>query len=232
MIATNEAEHQHIAQDGDQAGGEQVVQHVHVGGDARDQAPHGVAVEKGHVQFLQVRHQLPAQVEHGALPGVLHQVDLRELEDEGAQQYPEVEQGNGGEPAPGVGREEPVEHRAGVAMARLQVAVHRNLGEQRSEHLQPRLQEQKAERYQHIPAVGAHVAEQAAHQARIVCFSECLFFHSFQFKGSPAPGGRPAMKAKIGLCVSCCSAARGAWARPVSRRPPGCNFRAWATGRW
>ena len=35
-------QHQHIAEDGDQAGGEQVVQDVDVGGHARDQRPTGL----------------------------------------------------------------------------------------------------------------------------------------------------------------------------------------------
>ena len=78
----DEAQHQQIAENGDQAGGEQVVQHVHVGGDARDQAAHGIAVVESDVELLQVRHQLPAQVEHGLLADALHQVHLPEFEHE------------------------------------------------------------------------------------------------------------------------------------------------------
>ena len=83
----DEGQHQHVAQDGHQAGGEEVVQHVHVGGDARHQAAHGVAVVERQVQPLQVLHELLAQVEHGELAGVLHEVGLGELGEEGADEH-------------------------------------------------------------------------------------------------------------------------------------------------
>ena len=52
----DEAEHQQIAQDHEQAGGEQLVQRIHVGGDAGDQAADGVVVVEGQIQALQVGH--------------------------------------------------------------------------------------------------------------------------------------------------------------------------------
>ena len=50
MMATMKRKHQHVAEDGDEAGGEEVVQHVDVGGDAGDQAADGVAVVEGEVE--------------------------------------------------------------------------------------------------------------------------------------------------------------------------------------
>jgi hypothetical protein len=75
---------------------EKVVQHIDVGGDSRDQAAHGVAIVEGDVQALEVRHELLAQIEHGELAGVLHEIGLRESEDERAEQYAEIEQAHGG----------------------------------------------------------------------------------------------------------------------------------------
>ena len=98
--AQDEEQHQHVAEDGDQAGGEQVVQHVHVGGHAGDQAAHRIAVVEGEVEVLQVLHELAAQVEHGELAGVLHEVHLDELADEIAGEDGEVEQPDAGQPAP------------------------------------------------------------------------------------------------------------------------------------
>ncbi len=114
----DEAQHQHVAQDGDQAGGEQVVEHVDIGGDAGDQAAHRVVVVEGQVETLQVLHELLAQVEHGELAGVLHQVRLREFGDEDAGQHGEVEQRDARQAVPGVGGKPGVEKRGGASGCR------------------------------------------------------------------------------------------------------------------
>ena len=77
----HETQHQNVADNGDQAGGEQIVQHVHIRRDARDQPAHRILIEIGDVQRLQMRHQLPPQIEHGPLAGPLHQVRLAEVEE-------------------------------------------------------------------------------------------------------------------------------------------------------
>ena len=61
------------------AGGEQIVQHVHVGRHAGHQASDGVAVVELDVEPLQVPVDLHAQVEHDALAGQLHGVRLHVL---------------------------------------------------------------------------------------------------------------------------------------------------------
>ena len=65
-----------VAEDGDDAGGEQIVQHVHVGGDARHQAADRVAVVVAQIQPLQVPVDRHPQVEHDPLPGQLHRPRL------------------------------------------------------------------------------------------------------------------------------------------------------------
>ena len=52
---------------------------VHVGGEARDQAAHRIAVVEGEIELLQVIHQLAAQVEHGLLSDPLHEVLFAEV---------------------------------------------------------------------------------------------------------------------------------------------------------
>ncbi len=75
----DEAQHQQVAQDHQQAGGEQLVKRVHVGGDARDQAAHRIVIVEGKVQSLQARHHFAPQVEHGFLPHPLHDELLAEV---------------------------------------------------------------------------------------------------------------------------------------------------------
>ena len=177
----NEAQHQHVAEDGHQSGSEQIVEHVHVGGDARHQPAHRVAVEEGQIQCLQVRHELLAQIEHGELAGVLHQVDLREFEDEGAHQHAQIQHAHRRQAIPGAGRQIAVDKRGDARGIGREIAVHGNLGQQRAKHLQHRLQQQEDERQRHVSAVWAHVSQQPAHQPGIVCLAEDLFFHSSQF---------------------------------------------------
>ena len=68
-----------IAENSHHAGGEQVVQHIHVRSDPRHQPAHGVAVKEAHLQALEVRKKLLAQVVHHALPHHLHGERLRKL---------------------------------------------------------------------------------------------------------------------------------------------------------
>ena len=56
--------------------------------------PTGLPVEILNVEFLQVRHELAAQVEHRVLTGPLHQIRLAELESERADHDREIEQRN------------------------------------------------------------------------------------------------------------------------------------------
>ena len=75
-------EHEQVFEDRDHAGGEHLIQRVHVGGDARYQAADRVLVEEGDVQALQMAEDLAAEIEHHFLPGPLHEVGLQELEQE------------------------------------------------------------------------------------------------------------------------------------------------------
>ena len=93
----HEAEREQVAQNRHQAGGEQLVEDIDVGGDARHQAAHGIAVVEGDVEILQVGHQLAAQVEHGLLADVLHDVHLGEFEQEDTEQGREIEHRHLGE---------------------------------------------------------------------------------------------------------------------------------------
>jgi len=67
---------------------EQFVQDVNIGRHPCDQPPDRIAVEECDIQPLQMGHQLAAQVEHGALAGVLHDVGLAERRKKAADQHP------------------------------------------------------------------------------------------------------------------------------------------------
>jgi hypothetical protein len=60
---------------------------------------------------------------------------------------------------------------------RLKVSIHGRPGQQRSQHLERRLRQEKEQGERYQEAIGAHVAQQAAHQLGIVRFAENLFFH-------------------------------------------------------
>ena len=74
-----QAEEQHeIVEHGDDAGGEEIVQCIHVGGGARDETAHGRAVEKTHRQALEMLENFLAQVVHRFLADPLHDPHLND----------------------------------------------------------------------------------------------------------------------------------------------------------
>ncbi len=169
----DEGERQHVADDGDQAGSEQVVEHVDIGGDAGDETAHRVAVVECEIEGLQVFHQLLAQIEHGKLAGVLHDIGLREFGDEVAGQHAKVEQRDARQ-AIRRARGEPGVEESGLAGG-LEILIHRDLREQRSQALQHRLRRQKRERNRDQRPVGPHVSQQPPHQPAVVCFGSGTF---------------------------------------------------------
>jgi len=70
-----------VIDNGQHAGGEHLVDGVHVRGDACDEAAHGVSVKEADVHALHVAEDVATQVEHELLPSPLHEVDLDELEE-------------------------------------------------------------------------------------------------------------------------------------------------------
>ena len=92
----HDGQHEEVVDDGQNAVGEHVVDGVHVGGQARDQAAHGVDVEEAHVHALHVAEDVAAQVEHDLLAGPLHQVGLDELQGISSDQKGEVDLGQAG----------------------------------------------------------------------------------------------------------------------------------------
>ena len=79
-----------VIDDGQHAVGKHVVDGVHVGGEARDQAADGVNIEESDVHALHVAENVAAQIEHDLLADPLHQVNLDELEEVGRDQECEV----------------------------------------------------------------------------------------------------------------------------------------------
>ena len=90
-------EHENIFKNGEHAGGEHFVQCVYVAGKSRDQAAHGLRVEKADMHALEVPEDLAAHVEHDLLPGPLHQVGLDKLQQIAEHQRCEINAGNLGD---------------------------------------------------------------------------------------------------------------------------------------
>src|SRR3954447_13211544 len=57
-----------------------------------------------------------------------------------------------------------------------QIAVHRQLGQQRSDNLEKGIEQQQNEGEADYQLVGPHIGKQPTHQARIVSFTEYFFF--------------------------------------------------------
>ena len=124
-----------------------------------------------------MRHELLAQIEHGELAGVLHQVDLREFEDEGAHQDSQKHQADGGQAVPGRDRQVRIERCRDARGIGRQVTVYGDFGQQWAEDLEDGLKQQEDQRNRHVATVRSHVAQQPAHQFGIVCLTEDFLFH-------------------------------------------------------
>ena len=96
-----EAEHEDVVEDGEDAGGEHLVECVDVGGDAGDETADGILVVEGGGHALEVAEDLAAHVEHDLLAGPLHEVGLEEFEQEGEEESGEVKAGDEGDTAGG-----------------------------------------------------------------------------------------------------------------------------------
>ncbi len=136
-------QHQNVADNGHQARGKQIIQHIHVGGDARYQAPDRILIEVGDIEPLQVSHELTAQIKHRLLSCPLHQVRLSEIKKETEYDDTQVDQGNLGQSCEAIMRQPTVKERQHLRVFHgRQVAVDRQLCEQRSDNLKNRIDEQ------------------------------------------------------------------------------------------
>ena len=153
-------EREDVAEDRDDAGREQVVEHVDVGRHARHQPADGVAVVELQVEALQVPVDLHAHVVHDPLPGHLQRPGLDELEHERADQDREEGQRN------------PIDA-AQIAVG--DVAIDRQLHQVRLRELQHRGRDDRGERQRHLRLVRPQVLQQPAHQACVVGLAEDFF---------------------------------------------------------
>ena len=90
-------EHEHVAEDRDDARREQIVERVDVGRDARHQPADRIAIVEAEVEPLQVAVHLHAQRVHDALADRLQDVRLAVLEGEAGDEQAGKERGPGGE---------------------------------------------------------------------------------------------------------------------------------------
>ena len=103
----DEGEDEDVLEDGEDAGGEHLVEGVDVGGDAGDEFAYGIVIEEGRRHALQMAEDLAAQVEHDLLPGPLHHVGLQKFEKKGDEKGAKVEERDLGDACNGLRIEMP-----------------------------------------------------------------------------------------------------------------------------
>ena len=177
----DENQNEHILKDREHPGGEHFVQRVDIAGQAGDQAPYRIAVEKAYVHLLDVAEDLPAHVEHDFLPGPLHQVGLYELQQIAEDQRPQVNSGDLGDPGHGFGAQPARPRRRVERRPRGHVAIHGNFGEIRAEHVCPGLEQDRHQRNSRLQFVGPKVRQKPAHQPAVVCLADNVVVRLLRF---------------------------------------------------
>ena len=146
-------EGEEVAEDGDDPGGEELVDGVDVGRHAGHEPTHRVAVEVGDVQPLQVAEDLAAHVLHDPLPGHLHEAGLQVAHPPRRHEREEEEERD---PA----------QRGGVAPR--DAAVDRDLREVRRDEIERGRRDDEDERHRDGARVRAKVVEQAPQERPVV----------------------------------------------------------------
>jgi hypothetical protein len=163
----DEGEREDIFKDSEHAGGEHLIERIHVRGDAGDEPAHGCAVKEGDRHGLDVTEDLAAQIEHDLLPGPLHQVGLDELQREGERERGEVEQRDLGDAGDGRGAE--VVREPGALLGRRrEVGIDRDLHKVWPGDVARGLEDDADARDGDLQLVRREVADEPAHQAAVV----------------------------------------------------------------
>lgn len=163
-------EQEEIIDHGYDAGGEQIIKGVHVGGDPGDQTSDRIAVEIAHRQSLQVRENSGTHVVHGLLADALHDADLNVLGKKVKNQNQQIADAHKNDTAPrGAFRQATFE-------GGREIVIDGPAKDDRRAQLQWSDDGYQRKREDDAPFVRPHVLHQAAHQARVVGFTECFFF--------------------------------------------------------
>ena len=177
-------QHENIFDDGNHSGGKQLVERVHVGGDAGDQPPDRIAVEEGDVHLLQVAEDLAAQVEHYLLAGPLHVIGLGKFQKEAEAEQEDVNRADLGDAAQRLRTQpssqqglkaKPLAQYEVDSTLRRQVLVHRHDDEQRPGNIGGGFKHNGAQRECYLPFVGTQIGEQPPHQTAVIRFSQGFF---------------------------------------------------------
>lgn len=145
-------EHEQVAEQGDDAGGEELVEHVHVVRHPRHEPPDRIAVEERDGQALQVAEQVGPQVPHDGLSDALHELRLH---------VPEPERD---------GQRRQVDQRDAVEQVQVTVPdaqVDRFLGQEGERQLDGGIGERDEHRESHLQPVGLQVAGDPQHEAPV-----------------------------------------------------------------
>ncbi len=165
-----------VFEDSEDAGGEHLVQRVHVRSETGDQTADGVAIKEGDVHALQVAEDLRTHVVHDLLAGPLHEVGLGKLQHVREAERADVDESDLGDA--GGGRiAEMASEPGGLAGAVVRhVAVDGDFGQVGAEDVRESLEDDGNQRNAGLPLVGAQVFEQTAHQPAVIRLADDIFF--------------------------------------------------------
>jgi len=156
---SHDGEQEKIVDHRDDAGGKEIVQGVHIGGYARDEAADRIAVVIAHWQALQVTEDFGAHVVHGLLADTLHDADLDVLRDEIENQDEQVDNAQDRDALPGARFGQDAFERG------RKITINRELENPWRRQFQRRDDSDERHGEHNAPLVWPHVLKQTAHQA-------------------------------------------------------------------
>ena len=184
----DEGQHEDVFEDGEDAGGEHLVERVDVGGDAGDEFADGVAVEEGGGHALQMAEDLAAQIEHDLLPGPLHHVGLQEFEDVGDEQRAEVEEADLRDAGHGMRAEMAGEPGELLRRRVRHVGVDGDLDQIGADDVAAGLEDDGDGRECGLQLVRAEVGQQTTHEAAVVGLADDVVILQRLSLRNPSPG--------------------------------------------
>ena len=153
-------EREDVAEDRDDAGGEEIVQDIDVGRHSSHQTADGIAIVELQIEPLQMLVDLGPHVEHDPLPGHLEHPGLEVLERERGQQNRQEADRDGIEAA---------------QITRRDVTIDRHLHQVWLGQLKNGRADDRRQRHCHLQPVRPQIAKQPAHQHRVVGLAQDFF---------------------------------------------------------
>ena len=172
----DEGQNEDILEDGEYARGEHFVERVDVGSYPGDEPADGVVIEEPGRHALQMAEDLTAQIEHDLLPGPLHGVGLKELQQISDEECAEVKKAELRD-ACHCNRAEMTGEPRGIGIRNIspggrKEVIHRDLDEVRTHHIAAGLEDDGDGCQTGLDFVRAKIGEQPAHEVPVIDFAD------------------------------------------------------------